>query len=63
MAVFRLTLELDSVEKKLSTAWIIKLLNEKFNTVDLERMSELKTLDLPGNKSKVKIFLDHNPCS
>ncbi|KAK3380407.1 hypothetical protein B0T24DRAFT_193405 [Lasiosphaeria ovina] len=26
-------------------------------------MSELKTLDLPENKSKVKIFLDHNPCS
>ncbi|KAK3374877.1 hypothetical protein B0H63DRAFT_562869 [Podospora didyma] len=50
------------IEKQLSTFWVIRLLREYLNTVDLSRMRELMDIEMPPNHKNVKIFLDHNPC-
>ncbi|KAL0473955.1 hypothetical protein QR685DRAFT_595596 [Neurospora intermedia] len=50
------------IEKQLSTAWVLKLLQDFLKTSDLARMGELKHIKLPTERSKAKIFLNHNPC-
>ncbi|KAK3494301.1 uncharacterized protein B0T23DRAFT_312840 [Neurospora hispaniola] len=50
------------IEKQLSTAWVLKLLQDFLKTSDLARMGELKHIKLPTERSEAKIFLNHNPC-
>jgi len=50
------------VEKQLSTAWVTKMLQEYLQTDDLGRMAELRKVEIPEDKKKLKIFLDHGPC-
>ncbi|KAJ4381930.1 hypothetical protein N0V85_008650 [Neurospora sp. IMI 360204] len=50
------------VEKQLSTGWVLKLLQDFLQTSDLARMTELKQVELPSERSKAKIFLNHSPC-
>lgn len=59
---FSPVLTYDSIEKQLSTAWVLKLLQDFLKTSDLARMGELKHIKLPTERSKAKIFLNHNPC-
>ncbi|KAH7629200.1 hypothetical protein B0T09DRAFT_400640 [Sordaria sp. MPI-SDFR-AT-0083] len=50
------------VEKQLSTTWVLKLLQDFLKTSDLVRMAELKHIELPSERSKAKVFLNHSPC-
>ncbi|KAK3340037.1 hypothetical protein B0H65DRAFT_559348 [Neurospora tetraspora] len=50
------------VEKQLSTAWVLKLLQDFLQTSDLARMAELKQVELSSERSKAKIFLNHSTC-
>ncbi|KAK3956934.1 hypothetical protein QBC32DRAFT_201925 [Pseudoneurospora amorphoporcata] len=50
------------VEKQLSTAWVLKLLQDFLQTSDLARMAELKHVELPPDRAKAKVFLNHSPC-
>ncbi|KAK3400950.1 ribosomal protein S19e-domain-containing protein [Sordaria brevicollis] len=51
------------VEKQLSTAWVLKLLQDFLQTSDLARMHELKHIELPADRVKAKVFLNHSPCA
>jgi len=51
-----------SVEKQLGVYWVLWLLDKYRETNNVNRLAELKEVNLPEEEASASIFIDHLPC-